>query len=95
MKGAEGLRGRAKAVKTPVEDFELFITDEMMQDVANNTSKNIRNFMTRFHDVLKESSKYTYVKETDLIELKALIGLLYLRAALQLNISKRRAIFFP
>ena len=50
--------------------------------------------MTRFHDVLKESSKYRYVKETDLIELKTLIGLLYLRAALQLNIFKTREIFF-
>ena len=66
----------------------------MMQDVVNNTNKNIRNFMTRFHDVLKESSKYTYVKETDLIELKALIGLLYLGAALQLNILKTREIVF-
>ena len=50
--------------------------------------------MTRFNDVLKLSSKYMYVKETDLIELKALIGLLYLRAALQLNIFKTREIFF-
>ena len=66
----------------------------MMQEVVNNTNKNIRNFMTRFHDILKESSKYAYVKETDLIELKALIGLLYLRAALQLNIFKTREIFF-
>ena len=53
-----------------------------MQDVVNNINKNIQNFMTCFHDVLKESSKYKYVKETDLIELKALIGLFYLRAAL-------------
>ena len=94
LRGAEAPRGRAKAVKTPVESFEFFITDEMMQDFVNNTNKNIRNFMTRFHDVLKESSKYTYVKETDLIELKALIGLLYLRAAVQLNILKTREIFF-
>ena len=65
-----------------------------MQDVVNNTNKNIQNFMTRFHDVLKESSKYTYVKETDLIELKALIRLLYLRAALQLNIFETREILF-
>ena len=65
-----------------------------MQDVVSNTNKNIRNFMTRFHDVLKKSSKYTYGKETDLIELKAFIGLLYLRAALQLNIFKTRRIFF-
>ena len=50
--------------------------------------------MTCFHDVLKESSNYTYVKETDLIKLKALIGLLYLRAALQLDIFKTREIFF-
>ena len=50
--------------------------------------------MTGFHDVLKESSKYRYVKETDLIKLKALIGLLYLRAALQLNIFNTREIFF-
>ena len=94
LRGAEGPRGRANAAKTPVEGFELFITDEMMQDVVNNTNKNIQNFMTRFYDVLKESSKYTYVKETDLIELKALIGLLYLRAALQLNIFKTKEIFF-
>ena len=51
-----------KAAKTPVEGFDFFITGEMMQDVVNNTNKNIRNFMTPFHDVLKESSKYTYVK---------------------------------
>ena len=56
LRGAEGPRGRAKAAKTPVEGFELFRTDEMMQDVVNYTNKNIRNFMTRFHDVLKESS---------------------------------------
>ena len=71
LRGAGGPRGRAKAAETPVEGFELFIADEMMQDVVNNTSKNVRNFMTRFHDVLKKSSKYTYVKETDLIERKA------------------------
>ena len=82
LRGAEGPRGRAKSAKRPVEGFELFITNEMMQDVVNNINKNIQNFMTCFHDVLKESSKYKYVKETDLIELKALIGLLYLRAAL-------------
>ena len=50
--------------------------------------------MKRFHDVLKESSKYTYAKKTDLMELKTLMGLLYLRAALQLNIFKTRDIFF-
>ena len=94
LRGPEGPTGRAKAAKTPVEGFELFITNEMMQGVVNNTNKNIQNFMTRFHDILKESSKHMYVKETDLIELKALIGLLYLRAALQLNIFKTREIFF-
>ena len=66
----------------------------MMQGVVSNTNNNIRNFMTRFHDVLKESTKYTHVKETDLIELKALIELLYLRAVLQLNIFKMLEIFF-
>ena len=94
LRGAEGPRGKSKAAKTPVEGFELFITDEMMQDFVNNTNENIRNFMTSFHDALKESSKYAYVKETDLIQLKTLIGLLYLRAALQLNIFKTRDIFF-
>ena len=53
LRGAEGPRGRAKAGKTPVEGFKLFITNEMIQDVVNNTNKNIQNFMTRFHDVLK------------------------------------------
>ena len=49
LRYAEGPRGRAKASKTAVEGFELFITYEMMQDVVNNTNKNIRKFMTRFH----------------------------------------------
>ena len=94
LRGAEEPREKTKAAKTAVEGFQLFITDEMMQNVFNNTNNNTRNFMTRFHYVLKKSSRYTYVKETDLIELKALIGLLYLRAALQLNIINTREIFF-
>ena len=34
LRGAEGPRGRAKTVKTLVEGFELFITDEMMQTLS-------------------------------------------------------------
>ena len=52
LRGAEEPRGKAKVAKTPVEGFKLFITDKMIQDVVNKTNKNIRNFMTRFHDVL-------------------------------------------
>ena len=94
LRGAEGPRGRAKAAKTPVEGFELFINNEMMKDLLHNANKNIRNFTTHFHNVLKKSSKYMYVKQTDLIELKTFRGLLYLRAAFQLNIFKTREIFF-
>ena len=50
--------------------------------------------MTRFYEVLEETSKYFIVNITNLIEIKALIGLLYLRVALLLNIFKTREIFF-
>ena len=41
LRGAEGPRGRAKAAKTPVEGFERFITNKMMQGVVNNINKNM------------------------------------------------------
>ena len=69
LRGVEGPRGRTKAEKTPVEGFELFITDEMMQDVVSNTNKNIQNFMTRFHDVFKESLNIIKTEGIDRIAL--------------------------
>ena len=64
----------------------------MLQKVIRHTNKKITDFMTRFHEVLEQSSKYYYVKVTNLIEIKTLLGLLYLRAALQPNIFKARDI---
>ena len=66
----------------------------MFQEVVHHITKKVTDFMTRFHEVLEQSSKCTYVKVTELIEIKALIGLRYLRAALQLNIFKTREIIF-
>ena len=81
IRGAEGPRGSAKTVKSsPADAFEFFNTGEMLQEVVRHANKKITNFMTRFYEVLEHPLKYSYGNIlTDLMEIKTLIELLYLR----------------
>ena len=80
IRGAEGPRGSTKTVKSPADAFEFFITGEILQEVVRHANKKITNFMTRFYEVLEHPLKYSYGNIlTDLMEIKALIELLYLR----------------
>ena len=91
--GKEGPRGPAKNVRTPIDAFSCYITDEILEEMLLHTNNKINRFIEQFREALA-TSKYSYVKEVTLPELKVLIGIIYIRTALQLNIFRTRDVFF-
>lgn len=65
------IRQHARNAKSALECFGLFITNEMILDIVNYTNINIRETSSSW----KNSANYN---ETSEIEIKALLGLLYL-----------------
>lgn len=73
-----GVIGEAKSAKTPIECWNSLFTDDILNDIAKYTNQYI--------DTIKESfSRERDVKHTDLVELRAFIGLLYLAGAFKAN----------
>jgi hypothetical protein len=66
--------------KSPTDCFQLFITDEMLEIVVDNTNKYIDTVCVNYGD--REKSK---VKRTTLAEIKACIGLLCMAGAFKSN----------
>ena len=54
----------------------------------------IEDFRSNFRETLAGSDKYTYCGVTDMIELRAVSGILYLRSVKNLNISSCRDVFY-
>ena len=88
----------ARNVKDPLTAWNLFLSPEILDKVAEHTNSNIFQFRERFASVLspdnKNASKYTWYKETDLKELHAFLGLMYFRAVLKLNLFSRQTIWY-
>ena len=97
MKNRPGPRGNVRTVRTPLEAWMLFITPEILGKVVNHTNNTIAKFRERFADVLDkgksdQANKYTHCGKTDLMEVHAFIGLMYLRGVLRQNLLSRDAI---
>ena len=85
LKHASGPRLTAKCAWTPLEAFSLFINDEMLNTIVENTNILIETFLAGKQDMIDDSDKYSFYKKVDLIDIKAFLGLLYLHAHLKLN----------
>ena len=83
LKHTPGPRGTAKQVQSPLQSFNLFFTDEMLEQVVTYTNNSIKPAMERF--LLKESDKYPHFRKVDKVDISAFIGFLYLRAVFCLN----------
>lgn len=73
-----GVRAYGKAAKTPLECFQLFIDEQMIADVVINTNYRIKEKSEKW----KSSAHYG---ETTVVEIKALLGLLYLSGVFRNN----------
>ena len=82
------LKGIAKNVSTYQDCFDLFFDQSMFELITSMTNIRINEHL----DVLRQnkehmfnSSKYTWLKETTIIEIQAFVGLMYLRGLYGLN----------
>ena len=64
----------------------------MLTLIVRSTKTKIQEFINA-HPNVRESSKYSHCKETDIIEIRALIGLIYLRGALHLTFLHVKRLF--
>lgn len=80
-----GVKGEAKNKKTPIEIWSLFITDTMLQNIVLYTNKYIvaKNY----------SETYRTARTTDIDELKAFLGLLYLGGVMKSNFQNAADLF--
>ena len=65
----------------------------MLNTIVENTNTVIETFLAGKQDMIDESDKYSFYKKVDLIDIKAFLGLLYLRAHLKLNMFDREIIW--
>ena len=88
-----GPRREAKRATTPIEAFELFIANEMIEKIVENTNKNIEPFLEMNRHLIENSNKYTSYKKVDVIDISTFFGILYLRAAFKLNLMNQNIIW--
>ena len=74
------VRRESKNCKSPIDCFQLFVTDDMSEIVVKNTNKYIDIVSVNYSD----RDKYK-VKRTTLSEIKACIGLLYTAGVFKSN----------
>ena len=74
------VRRESKNCKSPIDCFQLFVTDDMLELVVENTNKYIDSVFVNYsdHDTYK-------VKRTTLSEIKAYIGLLNMAGVFKSN----------
>ena len=99
MNTASGVCGDARLADTPLKCFHLFFTESMISTITKHTNESIARYTwdtdrdTDSQANLTQSSKYTWVRLTDSVEMKAYIGLCYLRGLFQQNNWDYKRIF--
>ena len=71
-----GPRREAKRATTPIEAFELFITNELNEKIVENTNKNIERFLEMSRYLIESSNKYTSYKTVDVIDISKILKLI-------------------
>ena len=92
IKNKPGVANAAKNALTPIDTFKLFITDEMINNIVENTNRKIEEAMNRLENTDKYPYK-SYVKIIDDVDLRAFIGIMYLRGLYGLNRHNTRVLF--
>ena len=65
----------------------------MVENIVNFTNAVIETATERFSAVLAKSDKYAYIREVDSDDIRAYIGIMYLRAAFRVNLLNRSTIW--
>ena len=65
----------------------------MIDKLVIYTNASIQPLLEKSEDLLEDSEKYRHFKLVDRIDMKAFLGILYLRAAFRLNLLDREIIW--
>ncbi|CAK1587396.1 unnamed protein product [Parnassius mnemosyne] len=84
-----GPRGKARELQEPIDLFRLFMTNDMLQQVVTFPNAEIITQRNRY-----KQESYT-VSQTNLLEIKALLGLLLIAAAMKSNHLPNCILFNP
>jgi Transposase IS4 len=87
---APGLKGPARAnpPKSPIDAWNLMVTDEMLDKILVHTNSKIQSTRSQYKQFTRrvfqrnstaKKSRPSYVSETERVELNAFLGLLYLQ----------------
>ena len=79
--GMHGVYPQYRQFKTPLDVWQLFITDSMLKEIVNCTNKAINKTWQQYG----MSKTCSISCATDVIELKAYFGLMYLRGSINMN----------
>ena len=63
----------------------MFVSDEILNIIVQNINKHIENTMSKLPQEILCNSKYSYLKTTDYLEIRVLIGLFYYRGIYNLS----------
>ena len=78
-------RVEIKNIDSEVGAFSLFVSDEILNIIVQNTNKHIENTMSKLPQEILCNSKYSYLKTTDYLEIRVLIGLFCYRGIYNLS----------
>ena len=90
-KVAPGVVPQYRGADTPLDCFSLFVTGDMLPDVVNHTNARMDMLVESLSPEQLENpnrTKYQYhMQHTDITEIKAFIGIYYLRGLMKENFS--------
>ena len=89
LRNRPGPRGAARDTTTPLEAFQIFITDEMLDKIVRYTNASIEPFLEGNREILENANKYPFYKTVDVVDICAYFGILYIRSSLKVNLMDR------
>ena len=86
---------RANNIENIEDTFHLYFDNDIMDKIVDCTNTRINETIARLQrsDNFNESSKYSWVKKTDRVEIDALFGLMYFRGILGVNVHMTDRLF--
>ena len=77
------------------DTFHLYFDNDIMDKIVDCTNTRTNETIVRLQrsDKFNESSKYTWLKKTDRVEIDALFGLIYFRGILGANLHMTDRLF--
>ena len=93
---AENRKSNSSVVKpvamhavTPLDCFSLFLSDEILDIIVLQTNENIKPFI----EIVKDKTGFKYIHATDVVEIRAFIGLIYMRGLMRLSHMDQELLF--